>query len=71
MKMIDFDLVPRNLKRILNEKGFTQKQFAKKTGYSEITMGFYCRGEVSPKATTLQEFAEVLGIDVIEFFKKG
>lgn len=69
--MIDFDMVPRNLKRILSEKEITYKQFAKKTGYSKYTISLYCRGLVSPKATTLQEFAEALRINVREFFRKG
>lgn len=69
--MIDFNMVPRNLKKILSDKELTYEQFAKKTGYSKATISLYCRGEVSPKATTLQEFAEALRIDVREFFKKG
>lgn len=64
-------LVARNLKRIRKDKGYTQSKFAEACNYSS---GFIMNIESTKyyqtfSLGTLWKFADVLNVDIREFFK--
>ncbi len=64
-------LVAKNLKRLRKEKGLTQSKFAEACSYSD---GFIMNIESEKyyqtfSLGTLWKFAEVLEVDISEFFK--
>ncbi|WP_413854008.1 helix-turn-helix domain-containing protein [Candidatus Ruminimicrobium bovinum] len=52
----------KQLKKIMLEKGFTQKELAKKLNVTEAFVSAYCNGKRSPKPATLYKFAKDLGV---------
>lgn len=55
-----------NLKRIRNEKGFSQKEIAAKLGVSQPSYAQYENGKRNPKAETIKKIAAALDVDVSE-----
>lgn len=60
-----------NLRRLLNEKGMTQRSFANKVGISEQTISRYINGDRLPDYDNIDLMANVLQVSVNELFKKN
>lgn len=52
----------RNLVKVLNEKGVTQRQLAESIGISEVSVSRYVSGERNPGAETVAKMARALGV---------
>ena len=60
-----------NLRRLLNEKGMTQRSFANKVGISEQTISRYINGDRLPDYDNIDLMANGLQVSVNELFKKN
>lgn len=60
----DFDI---KFQRILDEKGYTQRSFAKKINKSSPYINSLCVGKRKPTAKTVKEIADALGVPA-EYF---
>lgn len=60
----DFDI---KFQRILDEKGYTQRSFAKKINKSSPYINSLCVGKRKPTAKTVKEIADALGVPVSYF----
>ena len=52
------------IKELIKEKGYTQKDFAKKIGMTSVGLAQIIAGK--PSYTTLEKIAEALGVEVWE-----
>jgi transcriptional regulator with XRE-family HTH domain len=59
-------LVGRNVKRIRQEKGLTQEQFAEVSGFSQQYISSLERGRRNPTVVTVYELATALGVSHME-----
>jgi transcriptional regulator with XRE-family HTH domain len=59
-------LVGRNVKRIRQEKGLTQEQFADKSGFSQQYISSLEQGRRNPTIITIYELSQALGVSHIE-----
>jgi transcriptional regulator with XRE-family HTH domain len=59
-------LVGRNVKRIRQEKGLTQEQFAEVSGFSQQYISSLEQGRRNPTVVTIYELATALGVSHIE-----
>lgn len=57
-----------DLKRIIEEKGVSQRRLAKQVGVTEVSMSRYVSGERTPKAPMAIRIADVLGVDVKDLY---
>ena len=57
-----------NLKRIIDEKGVSQKWLAEQIGVTEVSMSRYISGERIPKAPIAIRMADILGVEVKELY---
>ena len=63
------ELIARNVKRLRELKGFSQKQVSAESG---VPQGQYSRIEnarVEPSVSTLEKLAGVFGVSIAEFFR--
>lgn len=56
--------ISRNIKNALNDMGLTQKELAKNTGLSEVTLSRYMNGIRQPTAYSLYRIALALKVPV-------
>lgn len=54
--------ISRNIKNALNDMGLTQKELAKNTGLSEVTLSRYMQGVRQPTAYSLYRISMFLGV---------
>ncbi len=59
-------LVGRNVRRIRQEHGYTQEEFAEKSGFSQQYISDLERGRRNPTVVTLYELANALGVVHVE-----
>ena len=57
------------LKKILEEKGMSQRELADKVGITEVSLSRYISGGRTPKAPVAMCIARALGVDVEELFE--
>lgn len=69
-RMIDTSLFGRNLDRILREKGMSQTRLAEELETTQQVISRYIIGNCFPSVKKLQIIANVLDVDVREFFRK-
>ena len=62
-------LVGRNVKRIRQEKGLTQEQFADASGFSQQYISGLEQGRRNPTLVTLYELATALGVDYLDLLQ--
>ena len=55
-------MIGRNIKRVLERQGKTQRELAEAIGITEASMSRYIHGDRVPKATTLVKIANALGV---------
>lgn len=68
-KIVDYDIVGKNLKRVMKEKGVYGYELTKKVGCGASVLTDIIHGHHFPRISTLIEFASVLDVDIREFFK--
>lgn len=56
------------VKDLLKEKGITQKDLAEKLGMTEVGLSIAIGEDGNPPLKRLIEFADALGVDIIELF---
>lgn len=62
-------LVGRNVRRLREQKGLTQEQFAERSGFSQqYISGLEC-GRRNPTVVTVYELAQALGVGHLELMK--
>ncbi len=59
----------KRLRYLRRDRDITQEQLAELIGRTVNFVGMLERGESSPTFETLEKLAEVLNVDVAEFFK--
>jgi transcriptional regulator with XRE-family HTH domain len=59
-------MLSKNLKRLLRERGLTQKELAERAGISRAAVCQYLSGVNAPSPERLKTIAEILGCDVTE-----
>jgi transcriptional regulator with XRE-family HTH domain len=62
-------LVGRNVRRIRQNKGWTQERFADRSGFSQQYLSDLERGKRNPTVVTLYELAQALGVSHLELLK--
>ena len=70
-EVINLNDLSINLRRLLNEKGMTQRSFANKVGISEQTISRYINGDRLPDYDNIDLMANGLQVSVNELFKKN
>lgn len=50
--------------KIANDAGLTQRELAKKIDTTEATMSRWCKGNRTPKISDVEKMAKVLGVNV-------
>ena len=58
------------LKKILDQRGITLKEFAQSSGISQSNLSNYLNGNISPTLDTLKKIATNLNVDVVELFRE-
>ena len=56
------------LRCALGDTGVSQRELARLTGITEVTLSRYVNGNRTPKATTLKKIADALGVGLDYFF---
>ena len=59
-------MIGENIKRLLKENGYTQKDLAKRTGLTESTISHYVNNQREPNLEALKRLALALGVSVDE-----
>jgi len=62
-------LVGRNLRRLRQQKGWTQEQFAERSGFSQQYLSGLEQGRRNPTVVTLYELAQALGVSHVELVR--
>ena len=62
-------IVGENIKRIRNERGFTQKELSKKIGTTQQNLAQYENGKRNPKIETIYKIADALEVDISELLE--
>ena len=60
-----------NIKRLMKENGYTQKQLAMRSQCTEAAISRYIRNEREPRIKILKNLAIALGVTVDELLKGG
>lgn len=63
-------IIGKNIKRLREQKNWSQHDLASKIGGSFQQISKYERGENAPGSKKLNQFAELFGVDVSELTKK-
>ncbi|NPC91030.1 helix-turn-helix domain-containing protein [Bacillus sp. WMMC1349] len=56
----------KNIARIRTELGLSKAEFGKRLGFSDVTIGYWERGERTPKTGTIETLARKLGVSTAE-----
>lgn len=59
------------IKLVLVEKEISQTHLAEKLGKSFSTVNSYCCNRVQPSLDTLQQIAEIIGVDMRDLITEG
>lgn len=62
-------LVALKIKQIAKERGYTMVQVAKELGINPVSLSTAVNG--NPTVATLEKIANVLGVEVADFFEKS
>jgi transcriptional regulator with XRE-family HTH domain len=62
-------IVGQNFERLRREKGFTQEQFAARSGFSQQYLSGLENGKRNPTVVTLYELANVLGVECVDLIR--
>lgn len=54
----------KNLRKLREEEGLTQRQFAEKMQLAKTTIVFYEQGKISPSVDTMLKMADFFGVSV-------
>lgn len=65
------DAFSENLREIMDEKGYTQRDLADATGLSESSVSYYVAGQRIPGIRAIINMAYELDIDMNEFIDFG
>lgn len=68
-KLVDYEIVGYNLKRIMKEKNVKGKDLIKKVGCHNSQITDIIHNNYSPRLITLFEISAALDIDICELFK--
>lgn len=60
-----------NIKRLMKENGYTQKQLAMRSGCTESAISRYIRNQRTPSIRVLKNLAVALGVTVDELTREG
>ena len=60
----------KQLKKIMAEKGLTQKELAKKLNVTDVFISNYLNGKRNPKPTTIYKFANALNVSPTYFLEE-
>lgn len=60
----------KQLKKIMTEKGLTQKQLADKLNVTDVFVSNYLKGKRNPKPTTIYKFANALDVPTSYFLEE-
>lgn len=66
---IDYEVIARNLKRVMKEKKVRACRILEKTGMGNCTISRIVCGYTIPSIDTLLRIANALDVDIREFFK--
>lgn len=58
------DIFIERLQKIINKKDITQRELAKLTGVTEVTISRYLSGERKPRIEIISKIAEVLNVSI-------
>ncbi len=61
----------QELKRIRNERGWSQRRLATEAGVDQVTVNHIETGKRSPNVETLEKLARALDVEVADFFPKA
>lgn len=61
----------QRLRRLLDERGWTEYRLSKKCGLSESTLANIFRRNTTPSITTLEAICNGFGITLSQFFAEG
>lgn len=59
------------LKKLLDDRGWTEYQLSKKCGLSQSTIGNIYRRQTTPSIDTLEIICRAFGISLSQFFSEG
>lgn len=63
-------VVPKNIKRVINEKGIKKYVVAKKAGYTAVKFSKMLNGEMLIRPCDVIMIAKVLEVEIGELFKE-
>ncbi len=61
-------VICKKIKKLRNDKGFTQEDLAEKVGVSRVYIGYVEQGRNTPSLEILEKIAKSLGITMSELF---
>ena len=64
-------MIADNIKRLLKENGYTQRELAIRSGCNEATISRYIHNERQPSIKNLKNIALALGVSAGELVKGG
>jgi transcriptional regulator with XRE-family HTH domain len=62
-------LVGRNVRRVRQERGFTQEQLAERSGFSQQYISGLEQGRRNPTVVTVYELATALGVNYLDLLQ--
>lgn len=65
------DSFSENLRELMDEKGYTQRELAEATGLSSSAINYYITGERIPGVKAIINIAYELDVDVADFIDFG
>lgn len=65
------EVVAKNLRRLRNAQGLSQEELADRADVNRNYVGMLEREEHAATIDMLEKLADVLGIDPVEFLKRG
>jgi len=63
-------MLGRNIKRVLERQGKSQRDFAKEVGITEVSLSRYINNVRVPKATVLLKIADALGVTIDQLLQE-
>lgn len=61
--------VAENIKRVIDERGITQRELAERLGIHHVALNAILRND-NFKVDTLERFAKAIGCDIADFFSR-
>ena len=61
--------INENIKRVIDERGMTQRELAEKLGIHHVSLNAMLRND-NFKVETLEKFADAIGCEVADFFSR-